>query len=81
MVWWEALVLGVVQGLTEFFPVSSSGHLVMGNALLGLDTPGILFEVAVQRRWPLVVERKDVIYNLLTPLEDSLLKEGTQWVG
>jgi undecaprenyl-diphosphatase len=47
MTWWEALLLGVVQGLTEFFPVSSSGHLVIGNALLGLDTPGIVFEVAV----------------------------------
>ncbi|MDQ3942629.1 MAG: haloacid dehalogenase-like hydrolase, partial [Actinomycetota bacterium] len=40
-----------------------------------------LFEVALQRRWPLVIERKDVIYNLLAPLEDPLLKEGTQWVG
>lgn len=47
MSWWEALVLGVVQGLTEFFPVSSSGHLVMGQALLGLEIPGILFDVAV----------------------------------
>jgi undecaprenyl-diphosphatase len=47
MTWWEALVLGVIQGLTEFFPVSSSGHLVMGQALLGLRIPGILFDVVV----------------------------------
>jgi undecaprenyl-diphosphatase len=44
---WEAILLGVVQGLTEFFPVSSSGHLVIGGALLGLEVPGILFEVSV----------------------------------
>jgi undecaprenyl-diphosphatase len=47
MTWWEAMILGVVQGLTEFFPVSSSGHLVMGQALLGLEIPGILFDVSV----------------------------------
>lgn len=47
MSWWEALVLGIVQGLTEFFPVSSSGHLVMTQELLGLRLPGIGFEVAV----------------------------------
>ncbi len=41
----EAVVLGVVQGLTEFFPVSSSGHLVLGEALLGVDPPGVSFEV------------------------------------
>lgn len=35
MNWWEALILGVVQGLTEFLPVSSSGHLEIGQAILG----------------------------------------------
>src|SRR5690606_20501260 len=47
MTWWEALLLGIVQGITEFFPVSSSGHLVLGQAVLGLQVPGILFDVAV----------------------------------
>lgn len=35
MSWWEALILGFIQGLTEFLPVSSSGHLEIGQALLG----------------------------------------------
>ncbi|MFH1090765.1 MAG: undecaprenyl-diphosphate phosphatase, partial [Pseudomonadota bacterium] len=35
MDWIKALILGVVQGLTEFLPVSSSGHLVLGQHLLG----------------------------------------------
>ncbi len=42
---WEALALGIVQGLTEFLPVSSSGHLVVGQALLGIELPGVGFEV------------------------------------
>ncbi len=43
----QAAVLGVVQGLTEFLPVSSSAHLVLGQALLGLKEPELLFDVAV----------------------------------
>jgi len=43
----EAIVLGIVQGLTEFLPVSSSGHLVLGQALLGIRLPGVTYEVTV----------------------------------
>jgi undecaprenyl-diphosphatase len=43
----EAILLGLVQGLTEFFPVSSSGHLVMGQVLLGIHLPGVAFEIGV----------------------------------
>ena len=37
MSWLEALILGILQGLTEYLPVSSSGHLAIGQALFGLD--------------------------------------------
>jgi len=41
----EALLLGVLQGVTEFLPVSSSGHLVLGKSLLGIRSSGIAFEI------------------------------------
>lgn len=42
-----AAILGAVQGLTEFLPVSSSGHLVILQGLVGLKMPGVTFEIAV----------------------------------
>ncbi len=49
MEWWQAALLGLVQGIAEFLPISSSGHLVLGQYLLGIDTAqaGITFEVFV----------------------------------
>ncbi|MEC7731268.1 MAG: undecaprenyl-diphosphate phosphatase, partial [Candidatus Neomarinimicrobiota bacterium] len=43
----EATILGIVQGFTEFLPISSSGHLVLGQAILGIEQPGNEFEILV----------------------------------
>jgi len=45
MGWLEAIVLGVVQGLTEFLPISSSGHLVVVPAVLRWDQPDLTFDL------------------------------------
>ena len=48
MDWLQALILGLVQGLTEFLPVSSSGHLAIGREILGVQaSEDLVFEVTV----------------------------------
>jgi undecaprenyl-diphosphatase len=64
MSWTESLILGLLQGLTEFLPVSSSGHLALANMLFGLDREhGALFEIFVHLGTALAVVtvyRRDV---------------------
>ena len=68
MQWFEAVILGLIQGLTEFLPVSSSGHLEIGKVLLGVETTDdLLFTTMVHAATVLstiVVFRKQ-IWDLL----------------
>lgn len=48
MSWFEAIVLGITQGLTEFLPISSTGHLRIVPAFAGWEDPGALFTAVIQ---------------------------------
>ena len=84
MEWFEALILGLVQGLTEFLPVSSSGHLAIGKALLGVEPSGdLVFEVVVHAATVLatiVVFRKQ-IWKLLCGLFKFKYNDETDYIA
>jgi HAD superfamily hydrolase (TIGR01490 family) len=61
--------------------LSDVGFLELVGTPIAFNPNRSFFEVARQRGWPIVVERKDVIYNLQRRLEDPVLKEGTVWAG
>ncbi len=63
---WQAIVLGFVQGLTEFFPVSSSGHFALTQKLLGITSSGLFFDVMlhVATLIPLITVFFDRILNV-----------------
>lgn len=83
MNWLQALVLGLVQGLTEFLPVSSSGHLAIGREILGVEASGdLVFEVAVHAATvmaTIVVFRKE-IWKLLRGLFKIEYNDETDYV-
>lgn len=84
MEWFEAIILGLLQGLTEFLPVSSSGHLEIGKVLLGVETTDdLLFTTMVHAATVLstLVVFRTQIWNLLkgffTGLKDLKLVKGS----
>ncbi len=82
MSWFEGLILGLVQGLTEFLPVSSSGHLAIGKALFGIETADLSFEIAVHAATVLatiVVFRKE-IWKLLQGLFKFKINAETRYI-
>ena len=83
MDWWQALLLGIVQGLTEFLPVSSSGHLMIFRELLGVDTEDFLdFTVTVHFATVLstIIVFWHVIWNLLKGLFKFKFNDETDYI-
>ena len=83
MEWFEALILGVIQGLTEYLPVSSSGHLAIGANLFGLSgEENLTFTVAVHVATVLstcVILWKEIVW-LFTDLFKFKWNEGTKYI-
>ena len=83
MEWFEAILLGLIQGLTEFLPVSSSGHLEIGKVLLGVETTeDLLFTTMVHAATVLstiVVFHKqiwDILKGFFCGIKDVRFSEG-----
>jgi undecaprenyl-diphosphatase len=81
---WEALILGIIQGLTEFLPVSSSGHIELGTYLLGVQSSeNLIFSILVHGATALstiVIFRRDIL-DLIRGLFRFSLNEETLFIG
>lgn len=75
MSYFEAVLLGLLQGLTEFLPVSSSGHLVIAQYFGGVKQPGVTFEVMLHFGtllsiiWVFWSDISAIIFNFFLPLQ------------
>lgn len=80
----EALILGIIQGLSEFLPISSSGHLEIGKVLLGANTSeSMMFTIAVHGATvlsTLVIFRKEIL-QLIVGLFQFQWNEETKYVA
>lgn len=78
----EAIILGIIQGLTEFLPVSSSGHIELGSYLLNIESQdNLLFSIIVHGATALstiIVFRKDIL-EIIVGLLEFKWNESTQF--
>ena len=78
----ESIILGLLQGLAEFLPISSSGHLVLGHELLGMNEAGMFFDIMLHAGTLLsifvVFHKKitDIIVGCLRKNPDQLREAG-----
>ena len=81
MNWFQAIILGLVQGLTEFLPVSSSGHLVLAQELLKVEDRGVTFEILLHfgTLLSVVIYFRKVLWkmflSILPPFKPDLARE------
>lgn len=79
----EAIILGIIQGLTEFLPVSSSGHIELGKAILDVQLADpLLFSIVVHGATALstIVVFRKIIFDLIKGLFSFTWNEDTQYV-
>ncbi len=78
MTTFEAIILGIIQGLTEFLPVSSSGHLVLFQKMFGLKQAELFFDVGVHLGTlaAVVVVFRQEVKNILTALVQLISSAG-----
>ena len=75
----DSILLGILQGITEFLPVSSSGHLAVAQQIMNVSQPGVNFEIAVHLGTLLSIfvvlgkDLRDVIMNLTSPKNQRLI--------
>lgn len=82
MSWLEAVILGFVQGLTEFLPVSSSGHLTIAKEFFGIETSNLSFEVVVHAATvcSTIVAFRKQIWDLLCGLFNARMNPQKEYI-
>lgn len=83
MEWFEALILGIIQGLTEYLPISSSGHIAIGQHLFGLTDPEEMMAFTVLLHVATVLSTIVILWREIVWIFNDLFKfkwnEGTKY--